>query len=88
MADQNSRYNLKLSIKCEVEAISADGKGTKPFADTDATIKYNGMNYLQIVVTQDLVAKFGKMIAETGFAAAAMSGFEKEIAQLKALQTK
>jgi hypothetical protein len=82
MADKASRYNVTLTVQCKVESLDATGKVASPFADTNAEIKYSGMNYLQIVVTQDLVARFGKMIAETGYAAASASGFAAEVEAL------
>ena len=82
MANKDSRYNVKLTLGYEI--VKADG--TKFASFGPAVIDYASMDYLQVCVVQSMVAEFGKALTDTGFAAAAMSGFAAEVEQLKALK--
>jgi len=61
MPDKNSRYNMEISYKIT----RPDGKGY-----TRGSLFYDDMDYLQITVTQAMIAEFAKSLTEMGFAMA------------------
>jgi hypothetical protein len=77
MADKETKFNMKISYDIQ----KVGGGKSDPF--TSAELVYNGMDLLQITVTQSAIAEFAKALTDLGFQAAAQSGFAAEVEKLK-----
>jgi hypothetical protein len=77
MADKDTKFNME--IRYDIKKVG-NGK-SDPF--TSGSLVYNGMDLLQITVTQAAIAEFAKTLTDLGFQAAAQSGFAAEVEKIK-----
>ena len=75
MSDMATKFNVKLSVICEVTKVAEDGTES-PFSTLNSSIDYRGMDYLQITATQQAIVDFGQSLTNLGWAAAGLMGFD------------
>jgi hypothetical protein len=83
MADKDSRYNMVVTIGYEIKKSEGDD-----FAKLKSELTYTGMDYLQITVTQKMIAELANNFADMGFVSASAMGFDAEIAAITEAKTK
>jgi hypothetical protein len=80
MAKKDDKYNVSLSLRIDINKVIPGGEGVeetvKDWHNGQYQLSYPGMDYAQIVATQQALSRFGQILCNLGWGDAAATGFD------------
>ena len=76
MAKKEDRYNVTLKMNLSIDQVDDKGNVLRNWHGGNYDLDYPGMDYVQIVATQQAMSHFGQILCNLGWGDAAVIGYD------------
>lgn len=79
MASKEDKFNMKLECKISIDKVTDTGEVERYWHGGEYKLDYPGMDYTQIVATQQALSQFGQVLVDLGWGDVILQGFDPEL---------
>jgi len=79
MAKTTDRFNVAMQLSIKVDKLNEAGEVERYWHGGDYKLDYPGMDYHQLVATQQAVSQLGQILVDLGWGDAVLQGVDPEL---------